>query len=107
MPESAGPASVNPRKQGRIPVAILTTAGLDATTVDPATILFGRSGTEAPALHFALEDVDGDGDLDMILHFAAQATGIECGDTSAVLTGSLAGGGTFRGSDPIRTVGCK
>ncbi len=50
-----------------IPVAILTTGTFDASTVNPATVRFGATGTEAAAVHSALEDVDGDGDLDMIL----------------------------------------
>jgi hypothetical protein len=54
-----------------------------------------------------MEDVDGDGDNDMILHFNTQYTGIVCGNTSASLTGSTFGGQAFRGSDSIRTVGCR
>ena len=59
---------VNAKSQGVIPVAILTTDDFDAATVDTSTIRL--SGVEAN--HFALEDVDGDGDLDLILHFAVQ-----------------------------------
>jgi len=58
-------------------------------------------------VHAALEDVDGDGDTDMILHFKTQATGIKCGDTSASLTGETFGGQMIEGSDSIRTVRCK
>ena len=101
------PNSINPRSTGVIPVAILTTDSFDATTVDPATVLFGATGTEAAAVHSALEDVDGDGDTDMILHFNTQATGIACGDTSASLTGETIDGQMIEGSDSIKTVGCK
>ena len=101
------PNSINPRSQGRIPVAILTTDTFDATAVDPATVLFGRIGTEAAPAHAALEDVDLDGDTDMILHFDTQDTGIICGDTSASLTGETFGGQAIQGSDSINTVGCK
>lgn len=90
-----------------IPVAILTTGSFDATTVDPATVLFGRTGTEAASVHFAFEDVDGDGDIDMVLHFNTQATGIQCGDTSASLTAETFSGQEIQGSDSIKTVGCK
>jgi len=101
------PNSINPRSRGRIPVAILTTSTFDAATVDPATLLFGRSGTEALAVHFALEDVDRDGDLDMILHFEAKEAGIVCGDTAAFITGMTIGGELMEGSDSINTVGCQ
>jgi len=90
-----------------IPVAILTTDTFDATTVDPTTVLFGPTGTEAAPMHSALEDVDGDGDTDLILHFNTQQTGIQCGDTSATLTGETLGGQEVEGVDSINVVGCQ
>ena len=99
--------SINPRDQGRIPVAILTTSTFDATTVDASTVLFGPTGTEAPPVHSALEDVDGDGDTDMFLHFNTQATGIQCGNTAASLTGKAFDGQRIEGVGSIGTVGCK
>src|SRR4030095_9043491 len=101
------PNSINPRSKGVIPVAILTTDTFDATVVDPTTVRFGPNGTEAAPVQSALEDVDGDGDTDMILHFKTQDTGIVCGDTSASLTGETFGGQAIEGSDSIKTVGCK
>jgi len=101
------PNSINPRSRGRIPVGILTTGTFDATTVDPNTVRFGATGTEAAPVHFALEDVNGDGDTDLILQFNTQATGIVCGETSASLTGQTFGGQAVEGSDSIRTVPCK
>jgi hypothetical protein len=98
---------INPRSRGVIPVAILTTDTLNATTVDPTTVHFGRSGSEAAVVQSALEDVNGDGRLDLILHFRSQETGIQCGDTSALLTGATAGGQAIQGADAIVTVGCK
>jgi hypothetical protein len=98
---------INPKSAGKIPVAILTTTDLNATSVDPASILFGKTGTETPPVHFALEDVDNDGDNDMILQFKTPSTGIKCGDVQAVLTGKTFRGQRLRGVDSIRTVGCK
>ena len=88
-------------------VAILTTNTLDATTVDSTTVLFGTTGTEAAPVYSALEDVDGDGGIDMIFQFKTQNTGILCGTTSASLTGETVDGDPIQGSDSIRTVGCK
>lgn len=96
------PNSINLKSKGLIPVAILTTESFDATTVDPPTVEFGPNG-EAP-LRWAVEDVDDDGDLDLILHFKTQATGIAAGDTEATLTGALIGGAPFTGTDSVRTV---
>jgi len=101
------PNSINPNSQGVIPVAILTTDTFDATTVDPATVLFGATGTETAPVQSALEDVDGDGDIDLILHFNTQNTGIVCGDTSAFLTGETFSGQAIEGSDSIKTVECE
>jgi len=98
------PNSINPRSKGVIPVAILTTETFDASTVDPTTVQFGPNG--AAPVHAALEDVDGDTDLDLILHFRTQETGIACGDTEAVLTGETTGGQAIQGSDSVNTVGC-
>jgi len=100
------PNSINPKNKGVIPVAILTTNTFDATTVDTATVRFGRNGVEARVVQFSLRDVDGDGDRDLILHFNTQATGLQCGDTSATLRGRTFDGGVIEGADSIRTVGC-
>jgi hypothetical protein len=110
---SSFPNSINPRSEGRIAVAILTTGAADnvvafeATTVDPTTVRFGPTGTEAAPVHDSWEDVDGDGDVDVIVHFTTQDTGIKCGDSSATLTGTTVGDQAINGTDAIKTVGCK
>jgi hypothetical protein len=101
------PNSINPRSEGKTPVAILTTGAFDATSVDPSTVRFGRSGNDASPVRSATRDVDGDGDIDMILHFNTQDTGIQCGDTSASLTGRVPGGQAIGGSDSVNIVGCR
>ena len=98
---------INPRSHGKVPVAILTTDMFDATTVDPTTVRFGRTGTEAVPVRSALKDFDEDGDLDLVLRFRTRATGIHCGDTSALLTGQTFGGQPIEGSDAVSTVGCR
>jgi hypothetical protein len=52
-------------------------------------------------------DVNKDGRPDLLLHFRTQDSGIECGDTSASLTGRTVKGEPMQGSDTITTVGCK
>ena len=100
------PNSINPKSNGKIPVAILTTDSFDATAVDPTTVLFGATGNEVAPVQSATQDVDGDGDTDMVLHFVTQDTGITCGHTSASLTGALYSGVRIKSSDSIDTVGC-
>ena len=97
---------INPNSDKEIRVAILTGNGFNAATVDPNTVRFGATGTEAAPVNFALRDVDRDGDTDLVLRFEIQDTGIRCGDTSASLTGQTSSGLSFSGSDSIRTVRC-
>ena len=100
------PNTINPNSKGKIPVAILSTYSFDATTVDPTTVLFGVTGIEVAPVHSAAEDVDGDGDIDLVLHFVTQNTGITCGNTSASLTGAMYNGVKIKGSDSIETWAC-
>jgi len=112
-----GDARINLASKGVIPVAVLTTDVLDATTVDFATVRFeGATPVQA-----STEDVDGDGDADLILHFATQETTlletyaalllIDVGEDgfldshiqpfSASLTGRTTAGVAFSGEDDV------
>ncbi|MHA2101653.1 MAG: hypothetical protein ACW99A_23620 [Candidatus Kariarchaeaceae archaeon] len=101
------PNSINLKSKGVIPVSILTTEVLNATTIDPLSVAFGPEGAEEAHGKGHIEDVDDDGDLDLVLHFRTQETGIECGDTEAVLTGETFGGQAIEGFDSINIVKCK
>jgi len=81
------------------------TPSFNASSVDPETVRFGRTGIEAQPVHFA--DVDADSDLDLILHFKRAETGIQCGDQVAYLTGGTLIGKEIEGSDTVKTTGCK
>lgn len=101
------PNSINPRNKGKIPVAIITTSDFSAGDVAPTSVHFGKTGNEASASHWSLVDVNGDGQIDLLLHFPTRDTGILCDDTQVFLTGKTHSGVSIKGEDKIRTVGCK
>ena len=101
------PNSINPRSKGVISVAILSTTNFDATSVDPISVEFGSNGALEAHAKGHIEDVNRDGNKDLVLHFSIQETGIRCGDISASLTGETFDGDLFEGSDSMKTVGCR
>ena len=50
-----------------------------------------------------MEDVDGDLDLDLVLHFDTQALDLTCASTEATLSGQ-AGSVVIQGTDMIRVL---
>lgn len=65
---------INPNSTNNINVAIFSTNGFDATAVDPSTIRFGATGTEATPVHVGRRDVNENGQRDMVVRFAIQDT---------------------------------
>ena len=99
------PDSINPKSNGIIPLALLTGEEFDATTVDADSVRFGPAGAEKVHKQAHIEDVDQDGDLDLLLHFRWKDTGITEGDTEACITGQTTGGTYIEGCAAIRPVG--
>jgi len=98
---------INLKAKGVIPVAILSDATLDATTLDVRSIRFGPGGAVEVHGKGHVEDVNGDGRNDLVLHFDVQASGIACGATSASVSGQTSSGRQFSGSDAVSTTGCR
>lgn len=101
------PNSIQPGSRGLIPVAILTTVDFDALQVDVQSLTFGPGGAGAAHRMGHREDVDGDGDVDQVVHFRTRDAELVCGETGAELSGETLEGQLIRGSDSIRTVGCR
>jgi probable HAF family extracellular repeat protein len=100
--------SINPKSQGKIPVAILSTPDFYAPEkVDLNSLTFGRTGTESSLAFCTIGDVNGDGVADVVGHFYTQACGFQKGDTKGYLKGKTVDGIPIQGSDSIRIVPAK
>jgi hypothetical protein len=105
---------INIKNPSIVPVAILGSDEFDVLTVDPATVCFGadppdpfRSDcTESHERGHHDEDVDGDGHLDLVMHFDQNETRIHPGRTEACLTGETLDGQPFRGCDFVQVALC-
>lgn len=96
------PNSINRKSNGNVPVALLSSATFDATAADRSTVEF--AGASPFDIGTSPEDVDGDGRLDVVFHFATQSLNLPDGTTEACLTGKTTSGQAFKGCDSVRLV---
>jgi hypothetical protein len=93
-----------------ISIAILTTPIFDALSVEHTTVMFEGAGEthrdhkSGAALRHE-EDVDGDGDLDLVLHFRLDDTYLTCYSRRAALHGFTYAGQQFSGTDLVQMIG--
>ena len=106
QPGDPGPKSIEPKRGGMMPVAILTTRDFDAAGVDPDSIRLGPTGTEAYVFRSMLEDVDRDNDIDRLILVRVSEMAFKCGDTRLRLTGKTASGRAIEASAVVRMEGC-
>ena len=92
--------NINLKSKGVVPVAVLTTDDFDAATVDPATVQFAG----AAPVRWKFEDVDDDGDDDMMFHFRTQDLDLDQDSTEATLTAELLTEVMVSGTDEVRIV---
>jgi hypothetical protein len=94
---------INIGSGGVVPVAVLTTADFDAGTVRPGSVRF--AGVQPR--RWTMEDVDRDGDLDLLLNFRIRDLDLDESSTDATLTGETfphAGGLLIVGTDMVRII---
>lgn len=98
---------LNPISQGRIEVAILSTPEVDASTsIDIASITFGRTGSEQ-SLAFCDKkprDVNADGRPDLTCRFATRWGQFKATSTEGVLRFKDTRGVPFEGRNPVVVV---
>jgi hypothetical protein len=94
------PNSINLKSKGVVPVAVLTTEDFDASTVLPDTVLFA----DAAPLRWTTEDVDGDGDDDLLFKFRTQELNLDQNSTAATLTGETSDAWRIEGTDAVNIV---
>lgn len=102
------PSVMNVNSNGVFTVAVLSDDDFDATTLDAGTAAFGPDG--APEAHETghVDDVDDDGDEDMVLHFWIQETGIGCPHSEATLSAETTDGTPVEGTASFTTTnGCR
>lgn len=101
------PNSINLGSNGVVTVAILSTAMFDATTVDPTTVALADAAVKVKGKGTpmaAVEDVDGDGIDDLVVHVETQGLSLTDGAAQAILTGETYGGMVIAGVDAVRIV---
>ena len=101
------PNSINLDSNGKVPVAIFSSATFDATTVDPLTVTLADAsvcvkGKGKPMS--SVEDVNGDGYDDLVVHVDTSGLQLTDGDTAATLEGYTYSGIYITGTDSVRIV---
>lgn len=100
------PNSINLKNKGNVPVGVFTGTyqgiSFDATTIERSSLDF--AGAPDLGIGKSPQDIDGDGDLDMVFHFDTQKLNFTPASTQGTLTGKTTSGIYFEGSDSVRIV---
>lgn len=101
------PNSIKLQDTGNIPVAIFSSDTFDASTIDVASLELNGAGVriiKGKGLQYSFEDVNGDGLLDLMVHFDRGALQLTIGDTVATVTGMILDGNHIQGTDSVKVI---
>lgn len=101
------PTIIQPRRGGMLPVVLFTADGFDAARVDVGTVRLGPAGAEGSVFRTSLDDVDRDGDKDLLLLFRMEELGLKCSDTMLKLSGKTSDGMRFWAEEAVEMEGCR
>ncbi len=99
-------APLNPKSQGKVPVAIMGAAGFDVSNIKQNTLSFGSTGNEKSLskCQKVTRDINHDGYADKLCHFENNLAGFKSGDIEGVLKGTMAGGASFEGRSVLKVL---
>jgi hypothetical protein len=105
-PGSSERAPINPKSNGKIPVALLSDSNFNAMDIDPATVTFGATGYEASlsSCNPHGRDVNGDGLLDLVCHFNNQPAHFRYSSLEGIARGKTRHGVAFEGHGLLKVV---
>ena len=100
------PTSLEPKREGMVPIAVLSSKEFDATGVDLTSLRAGATGTEGSMFRSMKEDVDHDGDVDLIILFRVADLALTCNAKGITVKGKTAQGRDFEGTEAVTMSGC-
>ena len=101
------PNSINLGSNGVVPIVILGSAMFDASQIDPLTVTMADAKVKLKGKGLpmaSLQDVNGDGFLDLVVQVSTSTLVLNANDTEAIVEGATVGGDVFRGKDLVRIV---
>ena len=100
---------LNPKSNGRVPVALLSGENFDPADVDVSSLTFGHDGDEASLekCNKGSADFNKDGVKDLVCHFDNRTASFRKGDEEGLLKGKLKDGTLIAGRGLLKVVGEK
>jgi len=100
--------TINPGSHGVVTVAVLGEEAFDAARVDPQSVRFAGAAVRAQKkgdLMASLQDVNGDGFVDLVMQFSTDDLVLPSGSATLELVGATLDGLQIHGQDAVNLVG--